>query len=428
MATLTLLLISLWMGVAAEGCPAGCICSSAVTDCSRAGLRNLPWDIAPQTETLFLSDNQLTSILKGAFRNLTALTFLGLSRNKICPENDTLESLINLLSLDVSENDLQSMPIVPSGVAGVGLEQSLSNVSVMAARWQTFVGGLLLLLSRKLGWVEISSFSCSSAVLFRAGKGLCFLKHMSVNRSAAFAWLPGSVLFVGNIYAGSRALSRLPIPVFFTLHNASEVVTCIVRKLTQREELGDDFPGLSGPMTCSNWVILGALKQGEDDGAQLSGQFSKKAEINDCVLHEDCYSDIVALLGFFLLLVTVRLKSHLSLEHCGTWVFLAKVPWTPQGALFGQEGSKVQVIETMQREASRCTVLGTRVRVWRMECRLPSGGQGGASGWLWLKRGKTAEGGAMGEGEQRACARRCGPGERREGGGPAASLLQSSDP
>ncbi|XP_015208975.2 leucine-rich repeat-containing protein 15-like [Lepisosteus oculatus] len=111
MATLILLLISLWMGVAAEGCPAGCVCSPAVTDCSRAGLRNLPWDIAPQTETLFLSDNQLTSILKGAFRNLTALTFLGLSRNKICPENDTLESLINLLSLDVSENDLQSIPI-----------------------------------------------------------------------------------------------------------------------------------------------------------------------------------------------------------------------------------------------------------------------------------------------------------------------------
>lgn len=28
-------------------------------------------------------------------------------------------------------------------------------------------------------------------------------------RSAALSWLPGSLLFVGNIYAGSRALSRI---------------------------------------------------------------------------------------------------------------------------------------------------------------------------------------------------------------------------
>ena len=32
-----------------------------------------------------------------------------------------------------------------------------------------------------------------------------------------------------------------------------------------------------------------------------------------------------ALLGFFLLLATVKLRSALPLEHCGAWVFLAKV-------------------------------------------------------------------------------------------------------
>ncbi|XP_029003320.1 transmembrane protein 241 isoform X7 [Betta splendens] len=53
--------------------------------------------------------------------------------------------------------------------------------------WQTLIGAVLLLLFAKLGWVEISR----------------------ITRSAALSWLPASLLFVGNIYAGSKALSRI---------------------------------------------------------------------------------------------------------------------------------------------------------------------------------------------------------------------------
>ncbi|XP_060029589.1 transmembrane protein 241 isoform X7 [Erinaceus europaeus] len=53
--------------------------------------------------------------------------------------------------------------------------------------WQTLIGGLLLHVSWKLGWVEINRNS----------------------RSDVLTWLPASFLFVGIIYAGSRALSRL---------------------------------------------------------------------------------------------------------------------------------------------------------------------------------------------------------------------------
>ncbi|XP_043832871.1 transmembrane protein 241 isoform X2 [Dromiciops gliroides] len=49
------------------------------------------------------------------------------------------------------------------------------------------------------------------------------------------AWLPSSMMFVGIIYAGSRALSRLSIPVFFTLHNASEVIVCLYQKCISKE-------------------------------------------------------------------------------------------------------------------------------------------------------------------------------------------------
>ncbi|KAI3355112.1 hypothetical protein L3Q82_017982 [Scortum barcoo] len=81
--------------------------------------------------------------------------------------------------------------------------------------WQTLIGAVLLLLSGKLGWVEMSR----------------------ITRSAALSWLPGSLLFVGNIYAGSRALSRIDIPFFFTLQNSSHVVRYIILKVVRREKV-----------------------------------------------------------------------------------------------------------------------------------------------------------------------------------------------
>ncbi|XP_054840881.1 transmembrane protein 241 isoform X3 [Eublepharis macularius] len=81
--------------------------------------------------------------------------------------------------------------------------------------WQTLVGGLLLHIFWKWGWVEISSSS----------------------RTEVISWLPASALFVGIIYSGSRALSRLPIPIFLTLHNAAEVITCGIEKFVQKEQI-----------------------------------------------------------------------------------------------------------------------------------------------------------------------------------------------
>uniref|UniRef100_A0A3B4H2E8 Transmembrane protein 241 n=1 Tax=Pundamilia nyererei TaxID=303518 RepID=A0A3B4H2E8_9CICH len=80
--------------------------------------------------------------------------------------------------------------------------------------WQTFIGAILLLVSGKLGWVEINR----------------------IPRSAALSWLPGSLLFVGNIYAGSRALSRLDIPFFFTLQNCSHPFSYVIFKVMRREQ------------------------------------------------------------------------------------------------------------------------------------------------------------------------------------------------
>ncbi|XP_024135873.1 transmembrane protein 241 isoform X2 [Oryzias melastigma] len=216
--------------------------------------------------------------------------------------------------------------------------------------WQTFIGAVLLLLSGKLGWVEMSFIS----------------------RSAALSWLPASLLFVGNIYAGSRALSRLDIPFFFTLQNSSHVVTYIISTALHREkqkmhQLKSISMGLmllaavNLPLcdpqvdySAYLWAVCHLLCA----GAYKAFQVHKSSSLSDCEQHWinclfsvlllalaahptgdltgalefpslhsgvfHCGCSASALLGFLLLLVTVKLKRGLSSEHLGIWIFISK--------------------------------------------------------------------------------------------------------
>uniref|UniRef100_A0A3P9LT79 Transmembrane protein 241 n=1 Tax=Oryzias latipes TaxID=8090 RepID=A0A3P9LT79_ORYLA len=217
--------------------------------------------------------------------------------------------------------------------------------------WQTFIGAVLLLLSGKLGWVEMSF----------------------ITRSSALSWLPASLLFVGNIYAGSRALSRLDIPFFFTLQNSSHVVTYVITTALHREkQKAHQLKTISmGLMLLSAvnlplwdpqvdhsaylWAVCNLLCA----GAYKAFEFHKSSNLSDCeqycvnclfsvlvlalaahptgdltgaldfpslysgVFHCGCGAS--ALLGFLLLLVTVKLKRGLSSEHVGIWIFISKV-------------------------------------------------------------------------------------------------------
>ncbi|XP_010637021.1 transmembrane protein 241 isoform X1 [Fukomys damarensis] len=95
--------------------------------------------------------------------------------------------------------------------------------------WQALVGGLLLHVSWRQGWVEIHGTS----------------------RSDVLKWLPACVLFVGVIYAGSRALSRLAVPVFLVLHNTAEVIICGYQKCLRKEKI-------SSAKICSALFLLAA--------------------------------------------------------------------------------------------------------------------------------------------------------------------------
>ncbi|XP_049756454.1 transmembrane protein 241 isoform X2 [Elephas maximus indicus] len=233
--------------------------------------------------------------------------------------------------------------------------------------WQTLIGGLLLHVSWKLGWVEINSNS----------------------RSDVLMWLPASVLFVGIIYAGSRALSRLTIPVFLTLHNVAEVIICGYQKCFRKEKT-------SPAKTCSAFLLLAAAgclpfndSQFDPDGyfwaiihffcvgaykiRQKSQKPSVLSEIDQQYLnyifsvvllafashptgdlssvlefpflyfyrfHSSCCAS--GFLGFFLMLSTVKLQSTTAPGQCAAWIFFAKPParwsWRGIACFFGAEG------------------------------------------------------------------------------------------
>ncbi|XP_024613699.1 transmembrane protein 241 isoform X3 [Neophocaena asiaeorientalis asiaeorientalis] len=216
--------------------------------------------------------------------------------------------------------------------------------------WQTLIGGLLLHVSWKLGWAEINSSS----------------------RSDVLTWLPASVLFVGIIYAGSRALSRLAIPVFLTLHNVAEVIICGHQKCFQKEKT-------SPAKICSALFLLAAAgclpfndSQFDPDGyfwavvhlfcigaykiLQKSQKPNALSDIDQQYLnylfsvvllafashptgdllsvldfpflyfyrfHGSCCAS--GFLGFFLMVSTVKLKSLMTPGQCAAWIFFAKV-------------------------------------------------------------------------------------------------------
>ncbi|KAM6455165.1 UDP-N-acetylglucosamine transporter TMEM241 isoform 1-T2 [Liasis olivaceus] len=216
--------------------------------------------------------------------------------------------------------------------------------------WQTLVGGFLLHVSWKIGWVEISSSS----------------------RSEVISWLPASALFVGIIYSGSRALSRLPIPIFLTLHNAADVPFYGVEASVQKEQtsvlklcrvlillvaaVGLPFYDPQFDTDGYFWAFIhllcvGAYKIFHKLWKTNSLSISEQQYINYAfsvvmlafashptgdlfsalefpflyfyIFHSSCLAS--GLLGFLLTLHTMKLKSNNSSGQYIVWNFLAKV-------------------------------------------------------------------------------------------------------
>ncbi|XP_029426557.1 transmembrane protein 241 isoform X2 [Nannospalax galili] len=207
--------------------------------------------------------------------------------------------------------------------------------------WQTFIGGLLLHVSWKLGWVEINSSS----------------------RSDVLKWLPASLLFVGIIYAGSRALSRLKTPpakicsALFLLAAAG----CLPFNDSQFDPDGY-FWAVIHFFCVGAYKVLQKLQKpsilSDIDQQYLNYIFSvvllafashPTGDLFSALdfpflylyrFHGSCLASGV--LGFFLMLSTEKLKGLLAPGQCAAWIFFAKLParWTwrgPAGFLRAEE-------------------------------------------------------------------------------------------
>uniref|UniRef100_A0A6J0T5F7 UDP-N-acetylglucosamine transporter TMEM241 isoform X1 n=1 Tax=Pogona vitticeps TaxID=103695 RepID=A0A6J0T5F7_9SAUR len=235
--------------------------------------------------------------------------------------------------------------------------------------WQTLVGGCLLHISWKIGWVEISSIS----------------------RSEVLSWLPASALYVGIIYSGSRALSRLPIPIFLTLHNAAEILTYGIEAFVQKEEISalkicrvlillvasgclpihdPQFETYGYFWALVHLLCVGAYKAYHKTWKPSSLSISEEQYINYAFsvmmlafashptgdlfsalefpflffysFHGSCFAS--GILGFLLTFYTMKLKNNTSSGQYVIWSFLAKVITTALSPFFFEFAVNVPTI------------------------------------------------------------------------------------
>ncbi|XP_045705921.1 transmembrane protein 241 isoform X3 [Phyllostomus hastatus] len=190
--------------------------------------------------------------------------------------------------------------------------------------------------------------------------------------SNVLTWLPASVLFVGIIYAGSRALSRLAIPVFLTLHNAAEVIICGHQKCFRKEKMSPAricsalfLLAAAGCLPFNDaqfdpdgyfWAVIHLFCMGAYKILQKSQKPNALSDIDQQYLnyifsvvllafashptgdllsvldfpflyfyrfHGSCCAS--GFLGFFLMFSTAKLKSLMAPGQCAAWIFFAKV-------------------------------------------------------------------------------------------------------
>ncbi|XP_032078571.1 transmembrane protein 241 isoform X5 [Thamnophis elegans] len=189
--------------------------------------------------------------------------------------------------------------------------------------WQTLVGGILLHASWKIGWVEISTSS----------------------RSEVLSWLPASALFVGIIYSGSRALSRLNS----TLKLCRGLILLVAAGGLPFNDPQFDIDGYFWALI--HLLCVGAYKVFHKLWKPNSLSISEQQYINYAfsvvmlafashptgdlfsalefpllnfyIFHSSCLAS--GLLGFLLTLHTMKLKSSISSGQYLAWNFVAKV-------------------------------------------------------------------------------------------------------
>ncbi|XP_077208720.1 UDP-N-acetylglucosamine transporter TMEM241 isoform X2 [Paroedura picta] len=190
--------------------------------------------------------------------------------------------------------------------------------------WQTLVGGLLLHISWKWGWVEMSSSS----------------------RTEVISWLPASALFVGIIYSGSRALSRLKISLLKICRVLILLVAAGCLPFCDPQFDADGYFWAAIHLLCAGgYKVYHKVRRPSSlsDSEQQYINYASSVVVLAFASHPtgDLFSALdfpflyfysfhssccaSGLLGFLLTLHTLKLKSSTSSGQYTAWTCLAKV-------------------------------------------------------------------------------------------------------
>ncbi|NWU68029.1 VASN protein, partial [Pterocles burchelli] len=112
MSRLILCTLLLWaLGDRAGACPAGCQCQDPKTIlCAARRGQTVPQGLPPNTLSLYVFENGITTLSEDSFAGLPALQLLDLSQNKITSiQKNIFQPLTELVNLDLSSNQLQEI-------------------------------------------------------------------------------------------------------------------------------------------------------------------------------------------------------------------------------------------------------------------------------------------------------------------------------
>ncbi|XP_017322410.1 transmembrane protein 241 isoform X3 [Ictalurus punctatus] len=188
--------------------------------------------------------------------------------------------------------------------------------------WQTCIGALLLLVTGKLGWVEINGFPSRSRSFLccktcQKWSSLFLLDGLEKRSSWVKTFSESLMLLSAITLALQNRQFGLNGYIWAVIHFCCVGSYKVFQRNSTSSHLSDLEQQLINYMVSILLLATATHPTGDLFGA-LDFPF-----LWSYTFYSGCFAS--AILGFFLVLASVKLKSGLSLVHCAVWLFLAKI-------------------------------------------------------------------------------------------------------
>ncbi|XP_078597602.1 uncharacterized protein LOC144873799 [Branchiostoma floridae x Branchiostoma japonicum] len=225
-------------------CPSKCSCNNDLVDCGKAGLTEIPSDIPPNTQHLYLDNNFITEIPDGVFSSLARLQVLEIQYNMITSENigqRAFDGPANMVYLYLTGNRLTQIPLVlPASLEYLFVEEN-NITGVPSERLQQFQEAV-----PSLTWLSLhqNPYECTPGSMCAFRRWLSTTRVTIPFREKVVCMEPSSRqgLLVENISEEEMCSDQAP----FTDVPVVERVTA-AQPTEEEEEISGDFPTTTEP-------------------------------------------------------------------------------------------------------------------------------------------------------------------------------------